>query len=164
MVIGWPCQLALGHSLDVIPQRLPLVVLVPNVRPLEQGDDQSLGHHEDSLRRADLCLQGLNPPAWLWARVLQWRLSDKPTTTRRARSFSTRRLPSPKCRHDRWGLQGKDLATNCAMGRARVWEVVRQHQLETEPARVRLLPSPPFDSHAPRARSWHGPDRAGRMP
>ena len=41
---------------DVAPQRLPLVVLVPDIRPLKQRNDQPLGLHEHHLRRADLGL------------------------------------------------------------------------------------------------------------
>src|SRR5437867_3909192 len=56
------------------------------------------------------------------------------------------------------GLHGKDLATNCAAGRTRTWEVVHHHQLENAPERVRLPSPPPFDSGAPRVRS--SPDRS----
>src|SRR6058998_4127111 len=41
------------------------------------------------------------------------------------------------------GLQGKDLATDCAAGRARSSEVVCHHQLENTRERVRLPPLPP---------------------
>jgi hypothetical protein len=41
---------------DVIPERFPLALLVPNVPTLEQGDDEPLWLHEHHLRSADLGL------------------------------------------------------------------------------------------------------------
>ena len=38
----------------VVPQRLPLVLFIPDVRPLKQGNDKALRMHEHELRRADL--------------------------------------------------------------------------------------------------------------
>ena len=48
------CEETLRHAHDVLPQRLPLVLLVPDVGPLEQRDDQPLRLHEDQLRSSNL--------------------------------------------------------------------------------------------------------------
>ena len=47
---------ALRHTDDVTPQRLPLVVLVPHIWPLEQRHDEPLRLHEHHLRCANLSL------------------------------------------------------------------------------------------------------------
>lgn len=44
---------AMGDTSDVIPQRLPLAFLIPDVGTLEQGHQQPLGLHEDQLGRTD---------------------------------------------------------------------------------------------------------------
>lgn len=44
------------YARDVTPQRLPLVVLVPHIRPLEQRHDKPLRLRGQHLRRADLPL------------------------------------------------------------------------------------------------------------
>ena len=49
---------SVGNSNDVVPQRLPLVLLVPDVRPLEEWNNELLRLHEDHLRSADLGFQG----------------------------------------------------------------------------------------------------------
>jgi hypothetical protein len=51
-----PSQMAVGDSYDVVPERLPLVLLIPDVRPVEKRNDEPLGKHEDHLRRPDLRL------------------------------------------------------------------------------------------------------------
>src|SRR5439155_26107022 len=61
MLIVRSLQDPLGHTHDVIPKRLPLVLLVPDIRPLEQRDNEPLWLHEDHLRRPDLSLQWLPP-------------------------------------------------------------------------------------------------------
>jgi hypothetical protein len=53
-----PLQLPVCHPDDVIPQRLPLVFLVPDIGALEQRDDQPLRLHEHKLRGADLRFHG----------------------------------------------------------------------------------------------------------
>jgi len=47
------------HAHDVIPKRLPLALLVPDIRTLEQRDDKPLRLHENHLGRADLSLHWL---------------------------------------------------------------------------------------------------------
>ena len=49
-------QEPIGHPNDVVPQRLPLVLLVPDVRSLEQRHDKPLRLHEHHLRCPDLRL------------------------------------------------------------------------------------------------------------
>jgi hypothetical protein len=56
VLLGWSAQNSFGHPDDVIPQRLPLVFFVPDVRALEQRDHKPLGLHEDHLRCTDLSL------------------------------------------------------------------------------------------------------------
>ena len=55
-----PPEDSVRHAHDIIPERLPLVLLVPNVRTLEERNDQPLGLHEHRLRRADLGLHGVS--------------------------------------------------------------------------------------------------------
>ncbi len=50
-------QPELGHSSDVLPQRLPLLVLLPDVRALEEGDQEVLGKIEELQGRP---LEGLH--------------------------------------------------------------------------------------------------------
>ncbi len=47
-------QAQLGQPPDVLPQRRPLLVLLPDVRPLERRHHEVLGLHEDVLRRPDV--------------------------------------------------------------------------------------------------------------
>jgi len=49
-----PLQEAISHPHDVIPERFPLTLLVPDVWALEQWDDQPLRLHEHHLRCANL--------------------------------------------------------------------------------------------------------------
>jgi hypothetical protein len=51
-----------SDSHDIIPERLPLVFLVPDVRSLEQRNRQPLRLHEHELRIPDLCLHCVNTP------------------------------------------------------------------------------------------------------
>lgn len=44
----------LRNTHNIVPQRLPLVLLVPHVRTLEQRDHQTLGLHKNHLGRTDL--------------------------------------------------------------------------------------------------------------
>ena len=57
-----PAEDPLRDAHDVIPERLPLVLLVPDVRALEQRDDKPLRLHEHHLGRADLSLHGNRLP------------------------------------------------------------------------------------------------------
>jgi hypothetical protein len=50
-------QDALRDTHQVIPKWFPLVLFIPHVWPLKERNDESLGLHEDKLRRADLCFQ-----------------------------------------------------------------------------------------------------------
>ena len=49
---------------DVLPQRRPLLVLLPDVRPLEQRHHQVLRLHEDILRSADVRFHQTAPPVY----------------------------------------------------------------------------------------------------
>ena len=59
MLIVRLLQEPLGHTDDVIPDRLPLVLFIPDVGSLEQRDNKPLRLHEHHLRRSDLSLQRL---------------------------------------------------------------------------------------------------------
>ena len=52
----------LRDAYDVAPQRFPLVVLTPDIRPLEQRNDQPLRLHEHHLWRTDLSLHTRGRP------------------------------------------------------------------------------------------------------
>ncbi len=54
MLLEWAVQEPVGLEDDVVPERLPLVLLVPGVGALEERDDQPLRLHEDHLRGANL--------------------------------------------------------------------------------------------------------------
>ena len=58
MLVAGPDQNPIRDAHDVIPQRVPLVFLVPDIRPLEQGDHESLRLHEHHLGRTYLSLHG----------------------------------------------------------------------------------------------------------
>src|SRR5205807_613304 len=60
VLIVRPLEQPVRHANDIFPEGLPLVLLVPDVRSLEKGDNQPLRLHEHHLWRADL---GLHRPS-----------------------------------------------------------------------------------------------------
>src|SRR5262249_46138578 len=62
VLVRWPRQDAFGDANHVIPERLPLALLVPHIGTLEQRHHQPLRLHEHHLERTDLCLDGSHPP------------------------------------------------------------------------------------------------------
>jgi hypothetical protein len=54
MPVARPREPPLCDADDVLPERLPLVLKIPDIRTLEQRDNESLRHHEHGLRRANL--------------------------------------------------------------------------------------------------------------
>jgi hypothetical protein len=50
-------QDSIGHTSNIVPQRFPLVLLIPNIAPLEERNNEALRPHEYQLRCTDLCLQ-----------------------------------------------------------------------------------------------------------
>lgn len=61
MLVRRSIQDALGDAGDVIPQWLPLILLVPDIGALEQRHHQALRLHEYHLRRTNLSLHGISP-------------------------------------------------------------------------------------------------------
>jgi hypothetical protein len=89
-----PVQEPLGYEDDVVPERLPLVLQVPDVGALEQRNDQPLGLHEDHLRRADLGFHGCLSPKVHWIRpelLSQAVKTNRISATPRVVSWAVRR-------------------------------------------------------------------------
>ena len=59
VLLGWFREHPLGDAYDIVPERLPLVLFVPDIRPLEEWDDEALRLHEHDLRSADLSSHGV---------------------------------------------------------------------------------------------------------
>ena len=56
-------QKPVGDAYNIAPEGLPLILFVPDVGALEQGNHKPLRMHEDGLRCADLSFQGEETPS-----------------------------------------------------------------------------------------------------
>lgn len=63
------CQAELGHPLDVLPERIPLLRLLPDVGALEERDDEVLGQAEHLEGGA---LEGLHHVAYCRSVFARW--------------------------------------------------------------------------------------------
>src|SRR5262249_38323080 len=61
VLLEWSIEHPVRNAHDVIPEWLPLVLFVPHIRALEQGDHKSLGLHENHLGRANLSFHRPTP-------------------------------------------------------------------------------------------------------